>query len=46
MLTPLVQSNALMITLDNKNQVEEDELIKVIPFGMKLVQKQHDNKYN
>jgi molybdopterin molybdotransferase len=46
MLTPLVQSNALMITLDDKNQVEEDELIKVIPFGMKLVQKQHDNKYN
>ena len=35
MLAPLVQSNCVMITLDNTNFVNEDEIIKVIPFGLR-----------
>lgn len=46
MLTPLVESNCIMITLEEKSCVEKDEMIKVIPFGMKLKNKKHDNKYN
>ncbi len=36
MLMPIVESNAVMITLEEKGFVEEGELIKVIPFGLKL----------
>lgn len=46
MLTPLVESNSIMITLEEKSHVEADEIIKVIPFGMKLKKKKYDNKYN
>lgn len=46
MLTPLIESNCIMVTLNGKSSVEEDEFIKVIPFGMKLKNKQIDNKYN
>ena len=35
MLAPLVESNSVMITLDNKDLVNEDEIIKVIPFGLR-----------
>jgi len=35
MLAPLVQSNCVMITLDNTDFVNEDEIIKVIPFGLR-----------
>lgn len=37
MLMPIVESNAAMITLEQKGFVEEDELIKVIPFGLNLI---------
>jgi molybdopterin molybdotransferase len=46
MLTPLLESNGIMITLEEKNHVEANEIIKVIPFGMKLKKKNQDNKYN
>jgi molybdopterin molybdotransferase len=46
MLTPLIESNCVMVTLNGKSNIEEDEFIKVIPFGMKLHNKQTDNKYN
>ncbi len=36
MLKPLALSNCVMITLDNKDFVNEDEIIKVIPFGLRL----------
>lgn len=36
MLMPIVESNAAMITLEEKGFVEEGEFIKVIPFGLKL----------
>jgi molybdopterin molybdotransferase len=36
MLAPLALSNCVMITLDNKDFVNEDEIIKVIPFGLRL----------
>jgi len=35
MLAPLTQSNCVMITLDQKDYVSDDEIIKVIPFGLK-----------
>ena len=35
MLAPLVESNCVMITLDTKSNVSENEIIKVIPFGLK-----------
>jgi molybdopterin molybdotransferase len=35
MLKPLVLSNCVMITLDTKDFVNEDEIIKVIPFGLR-----------
>lgn len=46
MLTPLIESNSLMITLDEKSVVNDGELIKVIPFGIELKNKTEDNKYN
>lgn len=36
MLMPICESNAVMITLEQKGFVEEGEMIKVIPFGLKL----------
>ena len=39
MLMPICESNAVMITLDQKAFVEEGEIIKVIPFGLKLKNK-------
>jgi molybdopterin molybdotransferase len=36
MLAPLAQSNCVMITLDTKEFVSENEIIKVIPFGLRL----------
>jgi len=35
MLAPLALSNCVMITLDNKDFVNENEIIKVIPFGLR-----------
>lgn len=35
MLAPLTQSNCVVITLDNRDFVSENEIIKVIPFGLK-----------
>ena len=35
MLAPLVQSNCVMITLDNTDFVNENEIIKVVPFGLR-----------
>ena len=46
MLTPLIESNCVMISLDEKSKVEEGEIIKVIPFGLNLKDKKLDNKYN
>ena len=34
MLAPLVESNAVMITLDDTSFIEENEIIKIIPFGL------------
>jgi len=45
MLAPLTQSNCVMITLDNKDFVDENEIIKVIPFGLGL-KKLSSNIYN
>jgi len=36
MLMPIIESNCAMITLDERDFVKEDEIIKVIPFGLKL----------
>ena len=36
MLMPIIESNSVVITLDEKGFVEEGELVKVIPFGLKL----------
>ncbi|XPV67873.1 MAG: molybdopterin molybdotransferase MoeA [Halarcobacter sp.] len=36
MLMPIIESNCAMITLDDKDFVKEGEIIKVIPFGLKL----------
>lgn len=36
MLKPLAQSNCVVITLDTKDFVNQDEIIKVIPFGFRL----------
>jgi len=46
MLTPLIESNSVMITLDDKSGVEEGEVIKVILFGLHLIKKTEDTKYN
>ena len=35
MLSPLTLSNCVMITLDDKDFVNENEIIKVIPFGLR-----------
>jgi len=35
MLAPLTLSNCVVITLDTKDKVSENEMIKVIPFGLK-----------
>ena len=42
MLAPIVQSNCVMITLDDKNLVDKNEIIKVIPFGLRLGQSHVD----
>jgi len=34
MLAPLVESNAVMITLDGTEFIDKDEIIKIIPFGL------------
>lgn len=36
MLMPIIESNSAMITLEEKGFVQEGEMIKVIPFGLKL----------
>ena len=36
MLMPIIESNCAMISLDEKAFVEEGEMIKVIPFGLKM----------
>lgn len=36
MLMPIIESNCAMISLDEKAFVEDGEMIKVIPFGLKL----------
>ena len=42
MLAPLTQSNCVMISLDNTDLINEDEIIKVIPFGMRLNESSSD----
>ena len=36
MLSPLAQSNCVMISLDDTSFISENEMIKVIPFGLQL----------
>jgi len=45
MLAPLTQSNCVVITLDDKSSIDENEIIKVIPFGLEL-KKEKSNIYN
>lgn len=42
MLSPLAQSNCVIITLRDEGLIEENEIIKVIPFGLRFEQSQAD----
>jgi molybdopterin molybdotransferase len=42
MLSPLAQSNCVMITLSNKGLIQAHEIIKVIPFGLGFKEFQSD----
>jgi len=42
MLSPLAQSNCVIITLRDNGLMEENEIIKVIPFGLRFEQLQAD----
>ena len=45
MLAPLTQSNCVLITLDDKNSINENEIVQVITFGLELKTKK-SNIYN